>query len=71
MQRIKVRVDEKMGAERSIKKFKRMCDTFGIIKEYRSRVEYKKPSVRAKEKSEAAEKRRRKTEMKGRRFSKL
>lgn len=71
MQRIKVRVDEKMGAERSIKKFKRMCDTFGIIKEYRSRVEYKKPSVKAKEKSEAAEKRRRKTEMKGRRFSKL
>ena len=57
--------------ERSIRKFKRMCDSYGIVKEYRKRNEYRKPSVRMKEKLEAAEKRRRKTAVKTRRFSKL
>ncbi len=68
---IKVTVDETSGAERSIRKFKRMCDSYGIVKEYRKRNEYKKPSVRLKEKTEAAEKRRRKTVFKSRSFTKL
>lgn len=60
MQNIYIDVDER-GVERSLRKFKRMCDSYGIVKLYRSRQEYKKPSVRNKEKLEAAEKRRRKT----------
>jgi small subunit ribosomal protein S21 len=59
-QTIKLVVDERSGVDRTLKKFKRMCDTYGIVKEYRKRAEYKKPSVRHKEKTEAADKRRRK-----------
>ncbi len=58
---IKIDIDESFGVERSLRKFKRMCDAFGVVKEYRKRKEYKKPSVCLKEKVEAAEKRRRKT----------
>lgn len=58
---IKVVIDEKSGVERSLKKFKRMCESFGVIREYRKRQEYKKPSVRLKEKTAAADKRRKKT----------
>lgn len=61
---IYIAIDEKMGVERSLKKFKRLCESFGVIREYRKRQEYKKPSVRTKEKSAAAEKRRKKTAMK-------
>ena len=68
---IKVVVDEKLGVERSLKKFKRMCESFGVIREYRKRQEYKKPSVRNKEKLAAADKRRKKTQMKFRRSSKM
>jgi len=68
---IKVVVDEKLGVERSLKKFKRMCESFGVIREYRKRQEYRKPSVQRKEKLEAAEKRRKKTQMKFRRSSKI
>lgn len=57
---IRVVVDEMKGAERSIRKFKRMCEAYGVVREYRKRQEYRKPSVRTKEKNEAAEKRRRK-----------
>lgn len=60
MQNIYISVDER-GVERSLRKFKRMCDSYGIVKMYRTRQEYKKPSIKAKEKQEAAEKRRRKT----------
>lgn len=63
MQNIYITVDER-GVERSLRKFKRMCDTYGIVKMYRARQEYKKPSVKTKEKLEAAEKRRRKTAFK-------
>ena len=45
MAEIKVTVDEASGAERSIRKFKRMCDSYGIVKVYRSKQEYKKPSI--------------------------
>lgn len=61
---IKVNIDDKMGAERSLKKFKRLCESFGVIREYRKRQEYKKPSVRNKEKLAAADKRRKKTQIK-------
>ena len=70
---IKVIVDEKLGVERSLKKFKRMCEAFGVIREYRKRQEYKKPSIKMKEKRAAAEKRRKKNQTKfrwGSRFSK-
>lgn len=60
MQNIYISVDDR-GVEKSLRKFKRMCDSYGIVKMYRTRQEYKKPSVKAKEKQEAAEKRRRKT----------
>lgn len=68
---IMVTIDENFSADRAIKKFKRQCDSYGIIKEYRKRQEYKKPSVRMKEKNEAAAKRRRKTSSKFRRGSKI
>ncbi|MCT4641943.1 MAG: 30S ribosomal protein S21 [Bacteriovoracaceae bacterium] len=71
MQNIYIKIDEKVGVERSLRKFKRLCDSYGIVKQYRARQEYKKPSIQAKEKSEAAEKRRRKTKSKGFRRSKI
>lgn len=55
-----VEIDPK-GAERAIRKFKRMCEAFGVTKEYRARKEYKKPSVKKKEKLKAAAKRNAKT----------
>ncbi len=67
---IRVIVDER-GVERSLKKFKRLCESFGVIREYRKRQEYKKPSVRNKEKTAAAEKRRKKSMAKFGRVSKL
>jgi len=57
---IRVEIEERGGVERSLRKFKRLCDNYGVVKEYRKRQEYKKPSVRTKEKNEAADKRRRK-----------
>jgi small subunit ribosomal protein S21 len=61
---LRVSIDEKLGVERSLKKFKRMCESFGVIREYRKRQEHRKPSVRKKEKTEAADKRRKKTQFK-------
>ena len=68
---ISIAIDEKFGVERSLKKFKRLCESFGVIKEYRSRQEYKKPSIKLKEKLIAAEKRRKKSVVKFRRNSKF
>ncbi len=61
---IHVIVDERSGIERSLKRFKRLCESFGVIREYRKRQEYKKPSVRNKEKVAAADKRRKKAVVK-------
>jgi len=58
---IKVTIDDEYGFEKSIKRFKRLVDACGIIKEYRSRKDYKKPCVKNKEKREASEKRRAKS----------
>ncbi len=71
VQNIIVKVNDGFSSDKVIKKFKRLCDQFGVVKEYRKRSEYKKPSIRSKEKSEAAEKRRRKAAVKGRRFTKI
>ena len=54
---IKVDIDGR-GIEKSLRKFKKMCDSYGVVREYRKRQEYRKPSVRLKEKTENAEKRR-------------
>lgn len=62
-----VHIDERLGVERSLKKFKRMCEQYGIVKEYRKRQDYKKPSIVKKEKTEAAAKRRIKTSFKAKR----
>ena len=64
VQNIFLKVDERFGVDKTLKKFKRMCDNYGIVKQYRARSEYKKPSVKTKEKLEAAEKRRRKVVVK-------
>jgi small subunit ribosomal protein S21 len=71
MENIRLSIDDRNGIERALKKFKRMCDSYGIVKIYRARQEYKKPSVKAKEKTESAEKRRIKTNIKSRTFTKL
>ncbi|MGE3610319.1 MAG: 30S ribosomal protein S21 [Bacteriovoracaceae bacterium] len=70
MSTILITIDDRFPAEKAIKKFKRLCDAYGIVKEYRARSEYKKPSVKMKEKLENADKRRRKTDGKTRRTSK-
>jgi small subunit ribosomal protein S21 len=64
---IKVKIIDGMPVEKAIKKFKRLCDSYGIVKMYRKKEAYQKPSIQAKEKREAAEKRRKKTESKMRR----
>ena len=68
---VKVIVDPARGAEGSLKKFKRLCESYGIVKEYRKRQAYKKPSIKKKEKTESSEKRRKKTDVKSRRGSRI
>jgi small subunit ribosomal protein S21 len=68
---IKVMIDERGGVERSLKKFKRMCESYGVVREYRKRQEYKKPSVRLKEKLAAAVKRKQKSSTKHPRYAKF
>jgi small subunit ribosomal protein S21 len=70
MSTIQINIDDRFPAEKAIKKFKRLCDAYGIVKEYRARSEYKKPSVKMKEKLENADKRRRKTDGRTRRTTK-
>jgi small subunit ribosomal protein S21 len=70
MSTITITIDDRFPAEKAIKKFKRLCDAYGIVKEYRARSEYKKPSVKMKEKLENADKRRRKTDVRGKSRSK-
>jgi len=63
---IRIDITDGFAVEKALKKFKRMCDAFGIVKEYRAREFYQKPSVKKVEKMEAAEKRRNKTSKIGR-----
>jgi small subunit ribosomal protein S21 len=69
--KIRIDISDSFGVERALKKFKRMCDAFGIVKEYRAREAYEKPSVKNKLKLEAAEKRRNKTDSKNRGSKKI
>lgn len=64
-----IKIGEGFPVEKALRKFKRMCDSYGIVKNYRARESYSKPSERAKEKREAAEKRRRKSAGKSGRYS--
>jgi len=64
----KVKIMEGLPIEKALRKFKRMCDSYGIVREYRDNEAHKKPSIKEKEKREAAEKRRRKTASKSKRF---
>jgi small subunit ribosomal protein S21 len=59
-----ITMSEGFPVERALKKFKRLCDQFGVVKEYRKRQAHQKPSIKAKEKRENAEKRRKKTSTK-------
>jgi small subunit ribosomal protein S21 len=59
--KIRIDITDGFAVEKALKKFKRLCDAYGIVKEYRAREFYQKPSVKNKEKLEAAEKRRNKT----------
>jgi small subunit ribosomal protein S21 len=68
---IKVVIDDSYGADRSLKRFKRLCESYGIVREYRKRQEYRKPSVRKLEKTAAAVKRRHKLAVKARRSSRI
>lgn len=63
---IRIDITDGFAVEKALKKFKRMCDAFGIVKEYRAREFYQKPSVKKVEKMEEAEKRRKKTSSKER-----
>ena len=55
-----IKITEKDSINWVLKRFKRQCESFGVLKEYRKRKAYRKPSERLKEKREAAEKRRKK-----------
>ena len=52
-----VRCGENESLESALKRFKRKCQKDGIIGDLKKKVEYKKPSVRRKEKQKAARKR--------------
>jgi small subunit ribosomal protein S21 len=69
--KIRIDISDSFGVERALKKFKRLCDAYGIVKEYRSREAYEKPSVKNKLKLENAEKRRNKTNSKNRGSKKI
>ena len=58
MARVKVRKNE--NTEKAIRRFKRKVEREGILKDIKKNRFYRKPSVKKKEKSKAAEKRRRK-----------
>ncbi len=62
--KIRIDITDGFAVERALKKFKRLCDAYGIVKEYRAREYYSKPSIKRVEKLEAAEKRRQKTNSK-------
>lgn len=58
MSEIKVRDNETL--ESALKRFKRECAKSGVLAEVRKREHYEKPSVKRKNKSEAAKRRKKK-----------
>ena len=55
-----VRVKEGESLENALKRFKRSCAKAGVIAEVKKRVHYVSPSLKRKQKSEAARKNRKK-----------
>ncbi len=51
-----VKVGENESVDSAIKRFKRKCQKDGIIGDLRKKMEYEKPSVKKKKKSEEARK---------------
>lgn len=51
-----IRVKENESLESAIKRFKRSCAKDGVIAEYKKREHYVSPSLKRKQKSEAARK---------------
>lgn len=69
-----IKIDVKnarVPVEVCLKRFKRMCESAGIMKEYKKRKEFKKPSMAKKEKLAQATKRRKKEQGKMRRAFKI
>ncbi len=62
-----VNIEKSVSVEKALRKFKRMCESHGIVREYKKRQYFVKPSMENKEKKEAAEKRRIKNAIKMRR----
>lgn len=52
-----VRVGKNETLDSALRRFKRTCQKSGVLAEFRKREHYVKPSVRKKEKSKAARKR--------------
>ena len=52
-----IRVGENESLESALKRFKRKCARAGVLQEIRKREHYEKPSVKRKNKAEAARKR--------------
>ena len=52
-----IRVKENESLENAIRRFKRQCAKSGVLNELRTREHYEKPSVKRKQQSEAARKR--------------
>ena len=66
---VEVKISLGMGMDRGLRKFKRLCESYGVAREYKRRKYYLKPSIRRKEKEEAAEKRRQKALKKFNRYN--
>lgn len=61
---IKVVLKDQENINSALKRFKRMCESYGIVKEYRRRKNYIKPSLALREKLKSAQKRKRKIDPK-------
>ena len=55
-----VLVKDNESLDSALRRFKKQCSRDGIVAEVRKREAYKKPSVRRKEKSEAARRKKKK-----------
>ncbi|HLR33781.1 MAG TPA: 30S ribosomal protein S21 [Tissierellales bacterium] len=51
-----IKVGENESLDNALRRFKKQCARTGVMKEYRKRTYYEKPSVKRKKKSEAARK---------------
>ena len=52
-----IRLKENESLDSALRRFKKQCARAGVIQEVRKRVDYEKPSVKRKNKSQAARKR--------------